>query len=331
VGEDVVDVGGMRPTTSAPAVAVPEDVGGAMDGYLDLLGIEQRHTHRGPRLCLVDLPDTDSVVVEHRHRVDAMLPLVDVVVWVTDPEKYSDARLHREYVTPMAGYSDQLLFVLNQADRLAPDRVGDLVEDFTLGIVADGVDKPTVLAVSASPASGPPIGIDELLAALEAKRGVRDVLFGKLLVDLAGVSRELSEAAGSSVDFDRRGAEVVKRSASQMIGGDTEQASAGLTSFLDAVRVDTGGPTGDEVERLTIDVPRHVARIAAEMAPVPARRRRFGRVTFERGPDTAVVERLLVEAVIRPVRVAIARRALALASIAELAVEAESMRGIPPR
>jgi hypothetical protein len=302
-----------------------------MEGYLDLLGIEERHSHRGPRLCLVDLPDTDSVVVEHRHRVDAMLPLVDVVVWVTDPEKYSDARLHRDYVAPLAGYSDQLLFVLNQVDRLAPDRVGDLVDDLTLTIAADGVDKPCVLAVSASPPSGPPIGLDELLAALEAKRGDRDVLLGKLLVDLAGVARELSEATGGSVDFDRRGAEVVERSAIQLIGGDTEAATASLTSFLDTVTIDIGGPTGDEVERLTIDVPRHVTRIAAEVASVPARRRWFGPKAGEPGPDTAVVGRLLSEAVVRPVRVVLARRALALASVAELAVEAENVRRIPPR
>ncbi|HEY7824959.1 MAG TPA: hypothetical protein VIG24_19120, partial [Acidimicrobiia bacterium] len=63
---DLVDVGGVRPTTSRPAAAVPVSVGAGMDGYLDRLGVEERHTHLGARICLLDLPDTDSVEVEHR-------------------------------------------------------------------------------------------------------------------------------------------------------------------------------------------------------------------------------------------------------------------------
>ena len=73
--EELVDVGGVRPTTSKPAAAVPAGVGSSMDGYLDQLGIVTRHTHDGAKLCLLDLPDTDSVELEHRYRVDALLPV----------------------------------------------------------------------------------------------------------------------------------------------------------------------------------------------------------------------------------------------------------------
>ena len=51
-----------------------------------------------------------------------MLELVDVFVWVTDPQKYADARLHDEFVSLMSHHDAVTLGVLNQSDRL--DRRG---------------------------------------------------------------------------------------------------------------------------------------------------------------------------------------------------------------
>ena len=49
-------------------------------------------------LVLLDLPDFDSRRLEHRVEADRVLELVDVFVWVTDPQKYADARLHHDYL-----------------------------------------------------------------------------------------------------------------------------------------------------------------------------------------------------------------------------------------
>ena len=43
------------------------------------------------RVVILDLPDVDSLEAGHRAAVEALLPKLDVVAWVTDPEKYADA------------------------------------------------------------------------------------------------------------------------------------------------------------------------------------------------------------------------------------------------
>jgi predicted GTPase len=129
-GAELALTGGIRPMTVAPLVAIPEQHAGTMGGYLDAMGIADRIGHAGPSwLCLIDLPDSDSVELDHRYRARALLPRVDMVIWVTDPEKYRDATLHREQIGPLAGYQEQFLFVLNQVDRLAAEEVRSVLAD----------------------------------------------------------------------------------------------------------------------------------------------------------------------------------------------------------
>src|SRR6266516_1738074 len=47
---------------------------------------------------LLDLPDFDSLAAAHRVEVDRLLTLVDLMVWVTDPQKYADQVIHDEYL-----------------------------------------------------------------------------------------------------------------------------------------------------------------------------------------------------------------------------------------
>ena len=133
VGADVAAVGARRPTTSTPTAAV----WGAEPAseLLDWLAVGARH-HLGAReepeglsldgLVLLDLPDFDSRLLEHRVEADRVLGLVDVFVWVTDPQKYADARLHHDYLAALTGHDVVTVVVLNQADRLTPDGAGGL-------------------------------------------------------------------------------------------------------------------------------------------------------------------------------------------------------------
>ena len=50
-------------------------------------------------------------------------------MWVLDPQKYADASVHRRYVTELAGHDAVTVFVLNQADRLAPEEQAVCVAD----------------------------------------------------------------------------------------------------------------------------------------------------------------------------------------------------------
>lgn len=326
-GENLAETGGVRPTTSHPAVAVPESAGATMDGYLDSLGIEERHSHSGRPICLVDLPDTDSVEQSHRLRVDKVLPMVDVVVWVTDPEKYRDARLHDEYLEPLAPYASQFLFVLNQMDRLDQDEVEHVGSDLKDALTDDGFRDPDVLTVSADPPVGPPMGIEELYAALESRRQHR-ALYGKMLTDLSEATRDLETRAGTGLDFDARARETLDSAVRAMAEGDTTTANRELIGLLDALAGETGGSTAEKLEQLGSDVSRHVERIGREATETVEPRWKWPWSRHE-GRDVLDGKRareLLSEAVIRPTRAVMARRALAIAAVAELAVEVERLR-----
>jgi hypothetical protein len=130
-GRELVPAGVRRPTTSTATAAIWGDPD---PGLLDWLEVPARHAldggdegearGRGPDgLVLLDLPDFDSVEVSHHVEVDRLVRLVDLLVWVVDPQKYADASLHEHYLRPLADYRDTMLVVLNQADLLDGDGV----------------------------------------------------------------------------------------------------------------------------------------------------------------------------------------------------------------
>jgi predicted GTPase len=89
VGEELARTGVQRPTTSEGLAAVRGDGAGPL---LDWLGVRSRHevgAAAGSRtaggLVLLDLPDHDSVVTEHRVRSEHLMERVDLLVWVVDP------------------------------------------------------------------------------------------------------------------------------------------------------------------------------------------------------------------------------------------------------
>ena len=110
---------GRRPGVAHATVVGRRD---GADRLLDWLEVPRRHRHDPEPaldgLVLLDLPDHDSVRLEHRLEVDRLVGLVDVLVWVLDPEKYADAAVHDRYLVPLASHAGVLLVVLNQVDRL---------------------------------------------------------------------------------------------------------------------------------------------------------------------------------------------------------------------
>lgn len=326
-GVDLVDVGGVRPTTEVPVAAVPGSVGDGLDGYLDHIDVTERHVYPGEGLCLVDLPDTDSVEVSHRHRVDVLLPFVDVIVWITDPEKYRDARLHDDYLRPLVAYAQQFVCVLNRCDRLDAGQLHEVLADFSEALSEDGLGDVPVVVTAASPPSGPPLGVAELRDVLEKKRSVPETLYGKLLTDLETSTAGLSARLGpTSVDFDERAPDVLGRAARSLTDGDTESATQTLAGFLDSLAAETGGPVAHRLTRLAAQVPGHVVRIAGEAEPQTSSDRRWFRRPQEDIPDTQAIQISLSEAVVRPARVVLAKRALAVAALAELAVALQGLR-----
>ncbi len=120
-GTDLATVGVRRPTTARRWPRPGADVARGRCWT----GCRSRGGTRSPAragdldgLVLLDLPDHDSTEVAHRIEVDRLVQLVDVLVWVVDPQKYADAALHDRYLKPLAGHADVMIVVLNQVDRL---------------------------------------------------------------------------------------------------------------------------------------------------------------------------------------------------------------------
>ncbi|YAL84234.1 GTPase [Dermacoccaceae bacterium W4C1] len=200
VGEPISRIGARRPTTSRSVAGIWGSEPSAE--LLDWLGISQRHhvTAAGPPaehldgLVLLDLPDFDSRVVEHRDEADRVLKLVDAFVWVTDPQKYADAVLHDDYVRTMAAHAEVTIAVLNQIDRLDPKSAEACRQDQTRLLQRDGLSAVTVLGTS----SVTQAGIGELVGALAEVVQRHNALEQRLLADVTQHAAQLSEHVGTN-------------------------------------------------------------------------------------------------------------------------------------
>ncbi len=220
-GSDVSPASVRRPTTAQPIAWIPEGPDAALRPLLDWLGVDSggvppagepgtRSGTRG-RIAILDLPDLDSIELEHRRRVDAVLPRVDAVIWVTDPEKYHDALLHDEILKRWLPRLGRQLVVVNKADRLSAEDGERLRSDLERDVIrlAAGAgranDRPRVVLASAldgaaadgGAADAAPGARSAGLAAVrawldegvEAKQVVRARLIATIRDTIAGLAR----------------------------------------------------------------------------------------------------------------------------------------------
>ncbi|GAB2458911.1 hypothetical protein GCM10007967_11630 [Xylanimonas ulmi] len=150
------DVGIKRPTTARVTACSWDDGAQAL---LDWIGVDrerrivQADELEGDEeldgLVLLDLPDHDSVEPKHREVVDRILPLVDLLIWVVDPQKYADDALHSGYLRESVGMEASMLVLLNQIDTVPPARRSELLTDLDRLLEDDGLVGVPVIAVSA--------------------------------------------------------------------------------------------------------------------------------------------------------------------------------------
>lgn len=194
-GSELVTAGRMRPTTSSATAVVWGDGAGPL---LDWLEVPVRHDagdagRRGPGdLVLLDLPDFDSVERRHRDEVDRVVELVDLVVWVVDPQKYADATLHDGYLKPLSEYRDSMVVVLNQADTLEPAALEACRRDLARQLGADGLEGVPVLPVSALTGAG----VGELRDLLEQRVQRREAALHRLAADVSRTAAGLGASCG---------------------------------------------------------------------------------------------------------------------------------------
>ncbi|WP_228010785.1 GTPase [Nonomuraea phyllanthi] len=195
-GTDLAAVGVVRPTTAAAQAALWD--GDGAGPLLDWLDIPQRHSATPVSdlsgLVLLDLPDHDSIRLSHRLEVDRLVEMVDLLVWVVDPQKYADAALHERYLRPLAAHRGVMLVVLNQADRLPGPAVDRCLADLRRLLDEDGLTDVPALAVSARTGTG--LGrLRELLGDRVARRKSWSV---RLTADIATAAAQLATAGPPS-------------------------------------------------------------------------------------------------------------------------------------
>ncbi|HEX8928309.1 MAG TPA: GTPase, partial [Actinomycetota bacterium] len=201
-GEEVSPAGATRPVTDEPVAWVPADAAAELRPLLGWVGVERVVSHDDARfgeLCLLDLPDYDSVEPRHRATVDQLLPKVDAVCWVLDPEKYGDRVLHEDYLRPLAHHADRAVFVVNRRDVIGgPTQVAALTADLRRRLAADGIDGRPVFVVAADPPDGDRDRgeLEQLRAWLSERMQAKAVVAERVAADCAAAGAELARQAG---------------------------------------------------------------------------------------------------------------------------------------
>jgi energy-coupling factor transporter ATP-binding protein EcfA2 len=165
-GVPIARTGLVRPTTQEPLAWIPSDVDPVTAALLDDLGIGQRVSDPpAPDWVLVDLPDTDSVRQENALVAEWVIPRADVVVWVTDPVKYHDART-AEVLARLRPALGGVVVVLNKVDTLIGAEV-DAVRVALGSFAAELGLEGRVVPAAGAPPHGQPIGVEAVRRAID--------------------------------------------------------------------------------------------------------------------------------------------------------------------
>ena len=222
-GSELVAASRRRPTTSTATAAVWGDVASAL---LDWLEVPLRHAVDGREegLVLLDLPDFGSVEAAHRVEVDRLVPVVDLLVWVVDPQKYADASLHDRYLQPFAPHAGSMLVALNHADTLAPADRDKARGDLGRLLEREGLHRVPVLTVSATTGEG----LDALRAEIDERVARREAAARRLATD----TRLAADRLAAGCDGRAHGVGAAERAALNAALGE----AAGVPRIVSAVQ-----------------------------------------------------------------------------------------------
>ncbi|MFG1920320.1 GTPase [Cryptosporangium sp. NPDC048952] len=271
VGTELATTGMRRPVTSTAQAAVWNPDGA--ESLLDWLGVKRRH-HLGEEgadelsgLVLLDLPDVDSVKVDHRLEVDRLVELVDLLIWVVDPQKYADSALHDNYLRPLKTHADVTVVAFNQIDRVPTPRRADVVTDLRGLLEREGLGGVPVLPVSARTSEGLPAlrgRLNEAVAAHEAS--VR-----RLNADLRALADELGPNCGPA-----KTPEVERSDRASVVGALTEASGADAVALAIArthrsrTRAATGWPMTRWLARIRPSAATRLGLPGARLSPSQA-------------------------------------------------------------
>lgn len=260
-GAEIAEPGVRRPTTSK-ALAATFGAAPSSD-LLDWLDVPRRQVvAEVPKgldgLVLLDLPDHDSTQTQHRVEADRLVELVDMLIWVVDPQKYADAALHDHYLRPMRHHAATMVVLLNQVDTLTPQQVEDCLADLRRLLDSEGLSGVRVFGVSARTGQG----IDQVRA-----------LLAKVVKDKSAAAQRLGQDVSEAADRLREG-----------LGAGTAGAVSGAAQ-KQLVRSLAGASGVDVVVEATLQATRRRGAVVTgwpalswigSLRPDPLRRLRLG-------------------------------------------------------
>jgi GTP-binding protein EngB required for normal cell division len=199
-GTTLATVGVRRPTTAHAMACSWGDE--SAENLLDWLQIPRRHAlHTDPALdaaldglVLLDLPDHDSTELDHRLEVDRLVQLVDMLIWVVDPQKYADAAIHDRYLKPLAQHADVMMIILNQVDKLTAGQREQCLSDLRRLLESEGLGKVPIMPVSALTGEG----VEALRETLAKQVAEKQAAARRLAADVSVAAARLSAASGTS-------------------------------------------------------------------------------------------------------------------------------------
>ena len=145
-GKNITTTGAVRPTTTAPVVWCHADRADAYrTGFLDAVGptIVKGDDRILRGVTLVDAPDFDSVVTQHREIAEELLSIADLCVFVTSAQRYADA-VPWEFLEQATRRGVPTMFVIN---RLPADGRAGIVSDYRRHLAERGVARGGVTLV----------------------------------------------------------------------------------------------------------------------------------------------------------------------------------------
>ena len=194
-GTQLARTGVTRPTTSE-AMSVSWGTEQPVE-LLDWLGVSRRSLVPAGEsdladLVLLDLPDHDSTEVSHRLTVDRLVELVDMLVWIVDPQKYADAALHDGYLKPLVDHAEVMVVVLNQVDRFTDEQRRAALADLRRLLDSQGLQRTRVMAMSALTGEG----VAELRALLAEVAHAKAAKVQRFSADVTRQAALLAEELG---------------------------------------------------------------------------------------------------------------------------------------
>ncbi|MGF1596279.1 MAG: GTPase family protein [Acidimicrobiales bacterium] len=286
VGGDVATTGIRRPTTSSTLACYWGD--DDPQALLDWLEVVNRHHVTGATdaldgLVLLDVPDHDSVQVTNRLEMERIAEHADLLVWVTDAEKYGDKAMHT-YLRRLDRHGAVTALVLNKADQLEPGEIDACRTDLASLLADDGLAGSPVIVTSTATGNGVP----DLVRLLADTVAERRAMIDRLSADVGTAADDLLSELGGD-DGDRELPRPVGRTlTSELV------AASGLEAVTAAV---AAGHRRDAASRTGWPFTRWVR----SLRPHPLRRLHLGQGSGGRAtlPTPSGVQRARTEGAVR--------------------------------